>query len=65
MENLKLSHQSMSCLTMALVKSLAEQSDIVEILKDLEFVKNDQGELEVINPPKFQINLNDEEQSEE
>ena len=40
---------------MALQKSLLEQSDIVPVLKELEFQNDQNGNLSVINPPNFKI----------
>lgn len=47
---MKLSDQALSCIMVALQKSIMEQSDIVPILKSFNFVSaND--ELTVLNPP--------------
>ena len=40
---------------MALQKSLAEQADIVPILRGMDFQTNQNEELIVINPPVFQF----------
>lgn len=48
---MKLSNQAVGAIMMALQKSLMEQSDIVPSLKGMEFVKMDNGELLVQNPP--------------
>ena len=58
---MKLSNQAIGALMMALQKSLMEQTDIVPILRDFEFVKTEDtkrwgtknGELQVSNPPTF------------
>ena len=61
---MKLSHQAIGALMMALQKSLMEQSDIVPVLKGFKFVRDiDTNELIVTNPPTFKID-NDEEESE-
>jgi len=56
MENkMKLSDQALSCIMVALQKSLMEQTDIVPVLKGFEFDVNEQNELQelvVKNPPK-------------
>tara|TARA_R100000008_G_scaffold61933_1_gene39210 strand:+ start:398 stop:592 length:195 start_codon:yes stop_codon:yes gene_type:complete len=48
--NMKLSDQALGALMMALQKSLLEQSDIVPMLQDFNFVNTDLG-LVVENPP--------------
>ena len=57
---MKLSDQALGAIMMALQKSLLEQSDIVPVLKDMEFDKapgskkwGGKGELIVNNPPTF------------
>ena len=57
---MKLSDQALGAVMMALQKSLLEQSDIVPVLKDFNFVL-DGEELSVTNPPIFKV---DEQQSE-
>jgi len=57
---MKLSDQALGAVMMALQKSLLEQSDIVPVLKDFNFVL-DGEELSVTNPPTFKV---DEQQSE-
>ena len=47
---MKLSDQALSCVMVALQKSLMEQTDIVPLLKSLEMVDQN-GELVVTNPP--------------
>ena len=47
---MKLSDQALSCVMVALQKSLMEQSDIVPLLKGMEIVEQN-GELVVTNPP--------------
>jgi len=60
---MKLSDQALGAVMMALQKSLLEQSDIVPVLKDFNFVTHgdSQEELVVTNPPTFKM---DETQSE-
>ena len=56
----------MTCIMGALQKCILEQSDIVSILKDLEFDKEPEqkrwggaGQLIVKNPPKFKMGISD------
>ncbi len=53
---MKLSDQALSCIMVALQKSLMEQSDIVPVLKDLDFIVDGEmtgdDELIVVNPPQ-------------
>jgi len=51
---MKLSDQAMGSLMMVLQKCLMEQSDIVPMLKELDFVATG-DELEVQNPPTLHI----------
>ena len=48
---MKLCDQAIGAIMMALQKSLMEQSDIVPMLKNMNFVEMDNGELLVENPP--------------
>tara|TARA_R110000796_G_scaffold54835_2_gene128114 strand:+ start:15589 stop:15813 length:225 start_codon:yes stop_codon:yes gene_type:complete len=48
--DMKLSTQALGALMMALQKSLLEQSDIVPVLEDFDFILKD-GNLFVKNPP--------------
>ena len=48
---LKLSDQAIGAIMMALQKSLMEQSDIVPVLLEMDFVQTEDGELQVTNPP--------------
>ena len=60
---MKLSDQALGAIMNALQKSLLEQTDIVPILKSMEFTKDEttkrwgtkNGELVVTNPPNFNI----------
>ena len=54
---MKLSNQAMGAMMMALQKSLLEQSDITETLKEFDFVVTgeSQDELVVTNPPVVQL----------
>lgn len=50
---MKLSDQALSCVMVALQKSLMEESDIVPVLKGFKFsVDPNTNELSVDNPPK-------------
>ena len=51
---MKLTDQSLGAIMMVLQKCLMEQTDIVPLLKDLEFVETDEG-LSVTNPPTLHI----------
>jgi|7_EtaG_2_1085326.scaffolds.fasta_scaffold00053_23 hypothetical protein len=48
---MNLSNQAVGALMMALQKSLMEQSDIVPVLLEMDFVQTEDGELQVTNPP--------------
>ena len=60
---MKLSDQALSAIMLALQKSLLEQTDIVPVLKSMDFTKDEEtkrwgtknGELVVTNPPTFKI----------
>lgn len=60
---MKLSDQALGAIMMALQKSLLEQTDIVPVLKDMDFEKSEDttrwgtknGELKVSNPPAFKM----------
>ena len=49
--SLKLSDQALGAIMMALQKSLMEQSDIVPVLKEMEWHPGSNGKLYVENPP--------------
>ena len=49
---MKLSHQAMGAIMMALQNSILEQSDIVPVLEDFDFDITDNQDLVVINPPQ-------------
>ena len=53
-ETYGLSDQALGALMMALQKSLLEQSDIVPVLKDFQFVSAEGG-LKILNPPVVRI----------
>jgi len=57
---MKLSNQAMGAIMMALQKSLLEQSDIVPVLEEFNFITQgpDQCELVVTNPPNFKLDTN-------
>lgn len=50
-----LSDQALGAVMLALQKSLMEQSDIVPVLKGMNFEIDDSGELVVINPPDIDL----------
>tara|TARA_S200000501_G_scaffold371951_1_gene416003 strand:+ start:653 stop:829 length:177 start_codon:yes stop_codon:yes gene_type:complete len=58
---MKLSNQALGALMMALQKSLLEQSDVTETLKEFEFTDTDDG-LWVKNPPIVKVNNQQEEE---
>jgi hypothetical protein len=55
---MKLSDQALGAVMMALQKSIMEQSDIIPVLKNFDFVitGDDQSELIVTNPPIVKFN---------
>lgn len=61
---MRLSDQALGAIMMALQKSLLEQTDIVPVLKSMEFTKDEEtkrwgtknGQLVVTNPPTFTLN---------
>ena len=61
---MKLSDQALGAIMMALQKSLLEQTDIVPVLNEMYFDKDEDtkrwgtksGELVVTNPPTFSLN---------
>lgn len=61
---MKLSTEAMGSLLMALQKCLIEQSDITDILKDMNF-RAEGGMLFVMNPPVFKVKYEDVETEEE
>ena len=62
METMKLSNQALGALMMALQKSLLEQSDIIPVLQDFNFVSTEEG-LIVKNPPVVHHMTEPDEQS--
>tara|TARA_R110000824_G_scaffold227965_3_gene415769 strand:+ start:139 stop:348 length:210 start_codon:yes stop_codon:yes gene_type:complete len=62
-KKMKLSDQALGALMMALQRSLLDQSDIVPILKDFDFVNTEDG-LWVRNPPmvKYSNDVGTEEE---
>ena len=56
---MKLSDQALGALMMAVQKSLLEQTDIVPVLRDFDFVSTDVG-LVVENPPVVHVTKQDE-----
>jgi len=59
---MKLSSQAMGALMMALQKSLMEQSDIVEMLREFDFTPDGDGVLIVENPPVLRFAEKEEEE---
>lgn len=49
---MKLSHQAMGAIMMALQNSILEQADIVPMLEDFNFDITDNQDLVVVNPPQ-------------
>ena len=49
---MKLSHQAMGAIMMALQNSILEQTDIVPVLEDFDFDVTDNEDLVVVNPPQ-------------
>lgn len=47
---MKLSDQALTCIMVALQKSIMEQSDIVPVLKGFKFAEADE-QLTILNPP--------------
>jgi len=56
---MKLSDQAKGALMMALQKCLLEQIDIIPILEEMVFLSDKDGNLEVENPPHFQVDVPD------
>lgn len=52
---MKLSNQAAGALLMCLQKCIAEETDIMPLLKDLNLVEDQSGELVVTNPPTFKV----------
>ena len=52
---LKLSDEALGAVMMALQRSLMEQSDIVPMLQELDFVTSGDNELSVTNPPTLHV----------
>ena len=57
---MKLSDQALGAVMMALQKSLLEQSDIVPVLKEFDFVLEEE-QLLVTTPPKFKVEQSESE----
>ena len=49
---MKLSHQAMGAIMMALQNSILQQTDIVPVLEDFDFDITDNQDLVVVNPPQ-------------
>ena len=56
---MKLSDQAQGALMMALQKCLMEQIDIIPILGDMNFITDEEGNLQVENPPSFEVKTED------
>ena len=52
---MKLSHQAMGAVMIALQNSIMDQADIVPVLQDFDFQTDDNLDLVVINPPTAKI----------
>ena len=61
---MKLSDQALGCVMMALQKSILEQLDITEMLKEFEF-KLTEGGLWFANPPIVKFNYAEEDDNSE
>ena len=61
---MKLSDQALGCVMMALQKSILEQADITEMLKEFEFKLTEDG-LWVANPPIVKFNYAEEDNNSE
>ena len=62
---MKLSNQAMGALMMALQKSLMEQSDIVEMLREFDLSVDAEGVLVIKNPPVLRFAEKEEEEEKE
>tara|TARA_R110002020_G_scaffold286132_1_gene501669 strand:+ start:948 stop:1130 length:183 start_codon:yes stop_codon:yes gene_type:complete len=60
---MKLSNQALGALMMALQKSLLNQTDVTESLRDFDFVNTEDG-LWVKNPPTVKFNYAEEDGEE-
>ena len=58
---MKLSNQALGAVMMTLQKGLLNQIDVTGILRDLDFFETVHGELDVKNPPTFEIKIEDHE----
>tara|TARA_Y100000034_G_C6725751_1_gene321245 strand:+ start:279 stop:521 length:243 start_codon:yes stop_codon:yes gene_type:complete len=58
-KKMSLSDQALGAIMMALQRSLMEQSDIVPVLKEFNFVEDDSGDLTVLNPPLVKFSHDD------
>ncbi len=54
-----LSNQAIGAVMMALQKCLMEQTDIVPILEEMDFVEDSAGTISVDNPPSFEVETAD------
>ena len=58
-QEMKLSNHAVGTLMMCLQKCLLEQIDIIPILEEMVFLSDKDGNLEVENPPHFQVDVPD------
>jgi len=58
---MKLSNQALGAVMMTLQKGLLDQVDVTGILRDLDFFETVHGELDVKNPPTFEIMSQEED----
>jgi hypothetical protein len=63
-EKLKLSNQALGTLMMSLQKCLMEQTDITEILKELDFYVSVDNEIICHNPPAVEVDDDDDDDDE-
>ena len=63
LKKMKLSDEALGALMMCLQKSLLEQSDIVPVLKNLDFMEVEE-ELFVVNPPVVKFGVEEVEDTE-
>tara|TARA_R110002020_G_scaffold149972_4_gene326468 strand:+ start:265 stop:441 length:177 start_codon:yes stop_codon:yes gene_type:complete len=57
---MKLSNQALGAVMLALQKGVMEQEDITGLLRDFELEENNDGELEVSNPPTISVQDSDD-----
>ena len=57
---MKLSNQALGAVMLALQKGLLNQIDVTGILRDFDFFETINGDLEVKNPPTFEVKPEEE-----